>query len=37
LLHLFGLDHNQLTFVKNLRPQSLVDGQEARIVTELLA
>jgi hypothetical protein len=37
LLHLFGLDHNQLTFVKNLRPQSLVDGQEARVVTELLA
>ena len=37
LLHLFGLDHSQLTFVKNLRPQSLVDGQEARIVTELLA
>jgi hypothetical protein len=37
LLHLFGLDHNQLTFVKNLRPQSLVDGQEARVVTELVA
>ncbi|MFM7074434.1 MAG: DUF1501 domain-containing protein [Planctomycetota bacterium] len=37
LIHLFGLDHQELTFVKNLRPQSLIDGQEARVVTELLS
>ncbi|WP_152051478.1 DUF1501 domain-containing protein [Tautonia marina] len=37
LLHLFGLDHTHLTFPRPGGTASLVDGQEARIVTELLA
>lgn len=37
LLHLFGLDHEKLVFVRNLQQASLVDNQPAKIVTELLA
>ncbi len=37
LLHLFGLDHERLTFLRNAREQTLTDGQTARVVTELLA
>lgn len=37
LLSLFGLDHTALTFTRPNGEASLVDGQPARIVTELLA
>ncbi len=37
LLHLFGLDPGRLTFHRPTGPASLVDGQLARIVRELLA
>jgi arylsulfatase A-like enzyme len=37
LLHLFGLDHAKLVYKRNNREQSLVDGQSARVVTEILA
>ncbi len=37
LLHLFGLDHQKLVFRRPTGPASLVDGQPARIVRELLA
>src|SRR6185437_9161743 len=37
LLHLFGLDHDKLVFRRANGPGSLVDGQNARIVRELLA
>lgn len=37
LLHLFGIDHERLTYKRNGREQSLVDGQPCRIVKELLA
>ena len=37
VLHLFGLDHSKLVYQRNGREQSLVDGQPARIVKELLA
>ncbi|MFO0869935.1 MAG: DUF1501 domain-containing protein [Pirellulales bacterium] len=37
LLHLFGLDHQKLTFTRNVQELSLVDGQQARIVQEVLA
>lgn len=37
LLHLFGLDHEKLVFLRNLQEASLVDKQPARIVTEILA
>jgi hypothetical protein len=37
LLHLFGLDHQSLVFQRPSGPASLVDGQPARIVRELLA
>ena len=37
LLHLFGLDHQKLTFTRNIQELSLVDGQKARVVKELLA
>ncbi|MBX6311889.1 MAG: DUF1501 domain-containing protein [Isosphaeraceae bacterium] len=37
LLHLFGLDHRTLTFDRPGGPASLIDGQPARIVRELLA
>jgi hypothetical protein len=37
LLHLFGLDPAKLSFKVNGLPHSLVDGQPARVVRELLA
>jgi hypothetical protein len=37
LLHLFGLDAERLTFVRNNRAESLLDGQPGRVVTEILA
>jgi hypothetical protein len=37
LLHLFGLDHQTLNFNRPGGAGSLVDGQPARVVTELLA
>lgn len=37
LLHLFGLDHATLAYRRNGREQTLIDGQPARIVKELLA
>ena len=37
LLHQFGLDHSALTFNRPGGPASLVDGQPARVVKELLA
>jgi hypothetical protein len=37
LLHLFGLDHEKLTYQRNGAELSLTDKQGARVVTELLA
>jgi hypothetical protein len=37
LLHLFGLDHAQLTYRRNNSDQTLTDGQDCRVVEELLA
>ena len=37
LLHLFGLDHQQLTFHRSNRDQTLTDGQPGKIVPGLLA
>lgn len=37
LLHLFGLEHEQLSFRYNGREQHLTDGCECRIVREILA
>ncbi len=37
LLHLFGLDHQELTFKRPNGDVSLVDGQPARVVEEILA
>lgn len=37
LLNCFGLDHKQLTFKRNGTVASLTDGQDARLVRELLA
>jgi hypothetical protein len=37
LLHLFGIDHTQLTFERNARKHSLTEGQPGRIVHEILA
>jgi hypothetical protein len=37
LLHLFGLDHTQLTYKRNGQALTLTDRQEARVVRELLA
>jgi hypothetical protein len=37
LLHLFGLDPAKLSFKLNALPHSLVDGQPARVVQEILA
>lgn len=37
LLHLFGLRHDELTFKRNNQDRSLLDGQQCRIVDELLA
>ena len=36
LSHLFGLDHNRLTFHSAGREHSLIDGQECRVVKEIL-
>jgi membrane-anchored protein YejM (alkaline phosphatase superfamily) len=37
LLHLFGLDHTQLTYERGGREQSLTDNQPAHVVKEILA
>ncbi len=37
LLHLFGLDHERLTYKRNGREATLTDGQPARVVKDLLA
>lgn len=37
LLHLFGLDPATLTYEWSRRPQSLLDNQPGRVVTEILA
>lgn len=37
LLHLFGLDPEQLLYLRNGQEQSLLDGQPGRIVREILA
>ena len=37
LLHLFGLDPTRLVYRHNAREQTLLDGQEGKIVTEILA
>jgi len=37
ILHLFGLDHKTLLFRRPSGDGSLVDGQAARVVTELLS
>ncbi len=36
LFHLFGLDPERLVFKRNNQPQSLVDGQQARVVRDIL-
>jgi hypothetical protein len=36
LLHLFGLDPTRLFFLRNNQEKSLLDGQEARVVNEIL-
>jgi hypothetical protein len=37
LLHLFGLDHNRLTYKRNGLAASLTDNQGANVVKDLLA
>ncbi|MCA9022203.1 MAG: DUF1501 domain-containing protein, partial [Planctomycetaceae bacterium] len=37
LMHLFGLDAERLTFTRNGAPQTLIDGQENRVVKEIIA
>ncbi len=37
LLHLFGLDHEKVTFHRNGTPMTLTDNKGGRVVTELLA
>ena len=37
LLHLFGLEAKELTYKRNGTPQSLIQNDEAKIVSELLA
>lgn len=37
LLHLFGLDPERLAFEQNQRKRTLLDGQEGRVVQEILA
>jgi hypothetical protein len=37
LLHLFGLDHEKLTFKRNGRPMTLTDGQGGKVIDRLLA
>ena len=36
ILHLFGMDHQALTFHYNVREQSLTNGRECRVVGEIL-
>ncbi|MBI2805166.1 MAG: DUF1501 domain-containing protein [Planctomycetes bacterium] len=36
VLHLFGLDHQRLTYHHNNRELALIDGQPARVVREIL-
>ena len=36
LLHLFGIDHEKLSYRRNNREQSLTDGEPCQIVAELL-
>jgi hypothetical protein len=36
ILHLFGMDHQALTFHYNVREQSLTNGRECRVVSEIL-
>ncbi len=36
LLHLFGLDHQKLVYLRNGREQTLTDGQPCRVVHEIL-
>jgi uncharacterized protein (DUF1501 family) len=37
LLYLFGLNHEQFTYKRAAQEQSLIDGQKARVVKEVLA
>lgn len=37
LMHLFGLDAEQLTFTRNGAEQTLIDGQPSRIVHDIIA
>jgi hypothetical protein len=37
LLHLFGMDHDQIIFPVSGRDQTITDGRAARIVKEILA
>ncbi len=37
LLHLFGLDHEHLSYKRTTREETLTDGQNARVVEEILA
>jgi hypothetical protein len=36
LLHLFGLDHQQLSYLHSGREQQLTAGREARLVREII-
>lgn len=36
LLHLFGMDHEKLTYLRGTQPQTLTDGQPGQVVRELL-
>ncbi len=37
LMHLFGLTNEDLSFIRNQRNESLLDGQPGRIIDALLA
>ena len=37
ILHLFGVDYEQLTFHYNGREQALTSGRDCRVVREILA
>lgn len=37
IMHLFGLEHERVTFLRNSQDQTLTDGQDCQIVTDLLA
>ncbi len=36
LLHLFGLDYERLAYLRGVREETLIDGQPARVVNDLL-